>query len=424
MYGVNRMGRGVLACIIAGLVTMGAAAPKIHAACSSPNLLEGSNWSFEQSGSSEAPWDDTGNFFVVNMPFAQARGARDGANSVGYSKGPTGFEAHELWFTATVTPGKTYRVSTWAFVWGADGSSTARLEWNNGGYPGIAGGTQIGSAVTWSAPNAASGWTEISGNVTPTGSQLTMILRAEVNSGGTGAAVHFDACFIVDTAAPPAPIAGTNLIQNPGFESSFANWSNPGGYLDTGTYPNPCTGPGIGHGGVKWAHTSYSAIASYVGREVFQTVSVTPGIPYRLSVYVDILGADEGLGSGKLLWYDGAYPGPGNGCLLDNRFWQWPSSQICWTEMSGIVTPTTDTLTFILRADLNGVFSPPGGVGLGFDTCSVVAQVAATPTPTNTPVPTNTPLPGTPTATPLPPTPTPTPTISTQVRPEAWSRYR
>lgn len=220
----------------------------------------------------------------------------------------------------------------------------------------------------------------------------------------------------------PTVAPGTNLLGNWSFEFSSGtthpSWTNNTDYWTNSTFPHP----GGAYDGDQWAGTSYGDGVSVV-RDLYQTVGVTSGHTYRLAVWYD-MGGTVGNGTAKLLWNNGGYPGTGAGTEVGSMSWSGGQPQIHWTEMSGLVVPSGSTLTFILRAEIDG-----WGAGINYDAASVVDQVVSdTPTPTNTPTNTRT---NTPTNTPTNTrtnTATNTPvsawTPETGIHQEEWTIYR
>ena len=186
----------------------------------------------------------------------------------------------EVYQQVSVTPGQIYQASVWASTWSPDGLSRGqmRLQWYQGATP-------VGSAINVTATGSAYAQLQ-SGNVTaPAGAtHLRMTLRRSATLGGSN--YFFD----------DAEITGTNLLSNPGFETT-SSWTN---------YPaaNAQQDPG-GHSG------SFELKLRDVGGypEVYQQVSVTPGQIYQASVWASTWSPD-GLSRGqmRLQWYQGATP--------------------------------------------------------------------------------------------------------------------
>jgi hypothetical protein len=173
--------------------------------------------------------------------------------------------------------------------------------------------------------------------------------------------------------ATPAP--GENMLANPGFALSFE--SNHPGWVNNenvGTNNNfPLPPDSLADEGDQWAGYSHGGA---IVQELYQAVSVQPVHTYFLSTYCT-LGGNGSTATARLMWADGPYPGKGNGAPVDSLSWAYPEPFPPWTELSGFVTPTGPTLTFILQADIGGW---SGGVNL--DACSMIDQtVEATPTP-------------------------------------------
>jgi hypothetical protein len=214
----------------------------------------------------------------------------------------------------------------------------------------------------------------------------------------------------------PTVAPGTNLLGNWSFElssgTSHPSWTNNSDFGTNGLYPHP----GGAHEGSQWA--SYSHGAAII-QELYQTVSVSPGHTYRVAAYCNI-GGEGSTATAKLMWYNGGYPGKGNGTVVDSETWTYGQPFVPWTELSGLVTPTGGLLTFIVQNDIGGY-----AAGVNWDSCSVVDQSISEPTPTNTlppPPPTFTPTlpPVTSTATATLPAWTP----QTGIHPEEWTIYR
>jgi len=164
------------------------------------NLL--ANWSFEDSGGTSHPGWTNNSAWGTNGTFPNPGGAYDGYQWASYSYGEGSSVVQDLYQSVPVTPGHTYRLAVWADLGGSVGSETMSLLWSNGGYPGSSGGTPVGS-LSWSNGDPGMEWTEISGEISPPGSTVTYILRAEISGWGAGA--NLDACSMVDVSGPETP---------------------------------------------------------------------------------------------------------------------------------------------------------------------------------------------------------------------------
>ncbi len=156
------------------------------------NLLQ--NFGFEQSsGQSHPSWTNPGTF-GTNGAFPSPGGAQEGSQWADKSYGGGGFQQFEIYQTVKVSPGSLYRLAAYCNVGGNNGTAVAKLMWKNGSYAGDFSGTLLDSE-SWAYPSSSIPWTEMSGLVTPTGTQLTIILRNEINGWGGG--VNWDNCSVV-----------------------------------------------------------------------------------------------------------------------------------------------------------------------------------------------------------------------------------
>lgn len=181
------------------------------------NILQ--NFGFEQSigQNHTAFWINPG-AYGTNGAFPSPGGAQEGSQWADKSYGGGAFQQFELYQTVTVTPGSLYRLATYCNLGGTNGTAVGKLMWKNGSYTGDLSGTLLDSE-TWTSPAGFIPWTEMSGLVTPTGTQLTIILRTEITGFGGGA--NWDNCSVVlqsaaATATPTrTPTPTTPAVATP-----------------------------------------------------------------------------------------------------------------------------------------------------------------------------------------------------------------
>lgn len=373
------------------------------------------NPGFEASSGSNHPnWTHTDYGTNGNFPIPPA--ADEGSQWASFSGGSSTTISREIYQTVSVVPGIPHDLSARYFIGGTDASMTSSLRWFNGTYAGGLGGTVVQS-VNWAPGTGVFGWSTLSGQVTPTGNTLTFILRVDIS--GWSAGTNWDNCRVIQTGGPtatptptsppatatPTPLPGAPVLANPGFEQSTGTnhpgWTNNTLFNTNELFPNPHTA----HEGAKWASRTYGNGGTDT-HEIYQTLAVTPGTPYRLTAYA-FAGGVHGTVTGNLVWVNGAYAGLGGGTVLATLNWSAGQPETGWVALTGEVTPTGSTLTFVLRSVIVGF-----GGGINFDDCRIELVSAGTPTPTAIPTSTATPT-ATPTASPVPPTHTPTSTPTT-----------
>lgn len=177
---------------------------------SGTNVL--ANPSFEQSsGGTHPSWVNNADF-GTNGNFPNPFGAQDGSNWASYSLGTSTLVAQELYQTVNVSAGVPYAFSMYHNTGGTGGTVSVLLQWIDGAYSGKGNGATLDSA-TWNSGEPQTGWEMLSGNATPTGSQITFILRVEINgwSGGT----NLDDCSLIAQGTPPTPTPTTPPTVTP-----------------------------------------------------------------------------------------------------------------------------------------------------------------------------------------------------------------
>jgi hypothetical protein len=226
------------------------------------------------------------------------------------------------------------------------------------------------------------------------------------------------------TPTPPTGEPGANLLFNWSFEGTGAGsldgWTVQPSFILDNTVPSGDPPPDGSH----WAGHSFTGGSPSI-QEAYQTVTVEPGHQHLLRVQVMGGGFSGGIATGRLQWYNGNYPGFGSGQNVDVFSWPADEPAMIWKEMSGVVTPSSDRLTFVLQVQIEGNWV---GAGINFDAGELRdLEPVSSPTPTTPPSPTatNTPVP-TATHTPVPTvtatrTPMETPTLTTGAA--GWRAY-
>lgn len=266
--------------------------------------------------------------------------------------------------------------------------------------------------IEGSQPSASPKWrfcvddvtvTDLTGGPTPTPPQAATATPTNTPPAAFTPTPTIPAPATNTPAATSTPFTGSNMLDNPGFEqsngASHPFWTNNTLFGTNGTFPHP----GTAQEGVKWASVSYGQ-GGTDAHELYQSVSVIPGHTYRLSVRA-MLGGIDGTTTASLRWADGSYTG-GGGSVIASHVWTHPQVPTAWIELTNTVTPASNTMAFILRAEFQG-----WGSGVNFDNCVLfdlagpsatkTPTLAATSTPTRTATPTFTqPPPSTATRTP------------------------
>lgn len=149
------------------------------------NLLQ--NPSFEDgSGFSFAGW--TGTLDTSDNTYPIATTPHDGSHYVGeacaFGTGTVAAEARQV---VTVTPGETYNLSAWVNTDESINTCSAFLEWVDGAATGDGEGTTLASFTS-----NTSGWEELTGQVSPTGTEMTFVVRLSWDCVGSGGGGHLD----------------------------------------------------------------------------------------------------------------------------------------------------------------------------------------------------------------------------------------
>jgi hypothetical protein len=368
------------------------------------NLL--SNWSFEASGGTSHPGWINNSGFRTGEDFPTPGTAYDGAIWVGYSYGMGGTEVQDLYQTVSVTPGHTYDAAAWTYLGGSYGTTTATLLWHDGAYPGKTGGTPLENLV-WNGGDPLTGWTELSGNLTPTSSTITFILRLEISGMGGG---NFDACSLIDTVEPPTPTPtvpvpptvtptpppGGNLIINGNMESGTPgttdhvpdNWTR---WLASGQ-PTYWYGPDYGRNGTAGGRLIGGSINGKVfDAGLYQRVTgIIPGHEYELTGWSLVVPQNAG---DFHAWIGLDLTGQtSNGVAGTVTYWE-NGGDAAWEQLPPKrVVATGNSITVFLRAAIDFAsatfytdFDDLSLVDLGpaiVDTPTPVPTATATPTPT------------------------------------------
>jgi eukaryotic-like serine/threonine-protein kinase len=153
-----------------------------------------------------------------------------------------------------------------------------------------------------------------------------------------------------------------NLLRNASFEDGLAGWtSNPFPlFAIANGYPTP----GMAKDGREWAGSSLARGRGVIDAQLCQDVAITAGRKYALSVWV---WTDSSPNTCKayLQWKDGVVSSKGQGMTVASFEENTPKG---WQQLKGFVTPTTSTLTFILKLSWDS--SRLGGGG-NFDLAEV-----------------------------------------------------
>lgn len=179
------------------------------------------------------------------------------------------------------------------------------------------------------------------------------------------------------TPTPPTGEPGPNLLSNWSFEGSGSGgldgWTVQPNFILDNTYPSGDPPPDGSH----WAGHSYTGGSPSI-KLAYQAATVVPGHRYLLRVQVMGGGAPGGISTGRLQWYNGDFPGAGAGQNVAVFSWPQDEPAMIWREMSGIVVPTSNRLTYMLQVEIagNGI-----GAGINFDACEL-RDVEPSPTPT------------------------------------------
>lgn len=163
------------------------------------NLL--TNPGFEQSSDANHPGWINNSAFRTDGRFPDPIAPLDGNHWASLSYGQGGTVVHELYQTVNVSPGGRYGLSALHFSGGGDGTVRVGLQWKDGPYGGVGTGVTVDSE-TWTAGRSIIPWTRLTGHATPTGNQLTFILRAEIT--GYGGGTNFDQCTVTVLSEKPA----------------------------------------------------------------------------------------------------------------------------------------------------------------------------------------------------------------------------
>ncbi len=156
-----------------------------------------------------------------------------------------GVQNPEIRQTVAAVPGHQYELSTWVYTQGSPSTCSAFLQWFDGPNPPTYGQcTTIASTTT-----NTTGWTQLTGTVTPTASQLTICLRLSWNCSAIGGGGNFDMASLRDLTA-----GSGNLLTNPSFEDNAGSTTGWTGNLTSinNTIPNPTSAKD----GAKWVGSS------------------------------------------------------------------------------------------------------------------------------------------------------------------------
>lgn len=210
-----------------------------------------------------------------------------------------------------------------------------------------------------------------------TGFNACRMAEGDAYSGGTGyytdlsgawRTLPYDLLISVFEYAPsvvPTPTPGPgdgNRLLNPGFEESSGQahprWINEGGYWTNNNFPKPTAA----REGAQWAGFS-SGSGQTVQSGIYQQVEVEPGRRYRLSAWTHLGGA-AGSATAGLYWADGDILRGAPARRIGEAQWTHPGSSVGWSQLAGDVQATQTTMTFLLRADIDG-----WGAGVNWDEC-------------------------------------------------------
>jgi hypothetical protein len=184
------------------------------------------NPSFEEAGGSLNGWTNNTSWGIDGL-FPNPGGAVDGSHWASYSYGGGGTVMHEIYQNVAVSPGGTYRLSGYYNLGGTNGWAKGSLMWYDGTYTGSGGGTEIDS-LTWSYGMGIIPWTQLSGDINPTGSTIGFIVRADISGWGGG--VNVDLCNLVDISGPtntPEPTDTPAATDTPAPTSTVTNTPLP-----------------------------------------------------------------------------------------------------------------------------------------------------------------------------------------------------
>ncbi|MCC6484601.1 MAG: PQQ-dependent sugar dehydrogenase [Armatimonadetes bacterium] len=163
-----------------------------------------------------------------------------------------------------------------------------------------------------------------------------LTVRATVQDSGTG------------VSASGALLLGSNIALNADFEdgtlTGWANGSNPVYTVDN-AYPSP----GTARSGLHWAGASCAYSSGVKTPELRQTVSVTPGVRYYLSAWVNTQDSPNSC-SAYLQFKDGAPPSQDGECqTVPGPLSSLTANSTGWQRLSGVVQPSTNQLTICLK---------------------------------------------------------------------------
>ena len=219
----------------------------------------------------------------TNFPFAGAQQDAPNARSGTYGlkiRVDSGYT--DVYQQVSVTPGATYLANVWAKTYSTDGLSRSQMsvQWYQNGTP-------IGTATNFT-DNGTLTWTKLetaSPIAAPAGAtHLRITLRRATALAGN---YYFD----------DAEVTKVNLLGNPGFEmtSGWTNFPFAGAQQDA---PNARSGT---YGLKIRVDSGYT--------DVYQQVSVTPGVAYQPSVWAKTYSAD-GVSRSQMSvqWYQNGTP--------------------------------------------------------------------------------------------------------------------
>lgn len=160
-------------------------------------------------------------------------------------------------------------------------------------------------------------------------------------------------------------VLGPEMLTNRSFESGLTGWDNPDGFISGNTYPHP----GGAKDGTKYVGSSCGYSSGTASPELRRTLSVTPGLAYLLTVWVNTAGSPNTC-SAFLQWKDGAVPTGSGQCATLASF---EANTSGWRQLRATVTPQTSSLTICLKLSWDCAGAGGGG---NLDLASVCAAYA------------------------------------------------